>query len=274
MGRQIIGQLTGGTSLGATARSIADRYAIPMEQATRDLNAFLGQLHAGRLVSIRQPQAAEAWLRCRQFATNLFFTILLRHWPGATIPPSRRYEPVPSQIVKGAVEAHVATVAMGALLAIAAAGVFAARNLAFGMSPLSPATIYILFVILAYSAGIGLSALLHELAHYWVCQQFGIRVRSVFVRIGVVGLSHERAAAWPTLVMSAAGPLTAVLTMGLLCLALLNLPIGSESSRLPLAFACLLIGAQHLPGLTPLTRDGRLVLHSVGKLLFSRASNR
>jgi membrane-associated protease RseP (regulator of RpoE activity) len=202
----------------------------------------------------------------------LLLLVWLRAWPSPPSPPSRRYPATPGWILRGAIEAHLATLAGGAVLAILAAGLFAVRNLGLGLPAFSSATPYIVAVMLGYGVGLLASALVHELAHYWAARRCGIRMRAVFVRMCVVGLSHESGPPLPTLLVSAAGPLAALVLMGGLCLLILNLPIGPLSERLPVAFACLTIAVQHLPGLTPLTRDGRLIAGAIGKLFLAAAS--
>jgi hypothetical protein len=46
------------------------------------------------------------------------------------------------------------------------------------------------------------------------------------------------------------------------------------SGRLELAWLLLAVALQHLPGLTPLTADGRLAVAALGLLARSRMANR
>jgi hypothetical protein len=269
LGARIGEDLATGTTFGTLVRTLRQEYGKDEPAARADLNAFISNLHAHRLVSIRQSYLFEVGLRVRQVMVSLVWLARLRVWPGHRSSPQRRYPATPGWIVRGCLEAHQPTVIVGSLLALLAASAYAWRNVQAGLPGITSSTVFVLAVVLGYWVGLGASAILHEFAHYWAARRCGVRVRSIFVRMGVCGISHEPADPLRTGLVSAAGPTTAVSVMWALCVAVLNVPVAPLSTRLPVAFACLLIGAQHLPSLTPFTTEGRSIVRAAGQLLFA-----
>ena len=267
-------RIAAGTTFGRLVSAMSREYALDERDARSDLTAFIGELHAHRLLSIRQGYFGELWHRLVQLLITLLLFTRLRVWPSQPPSPTRRYPATPGWLARAWLEAHAPTMVGGVALAVLAASVYGWRNVRLGLPAISSATLYTVAVVLGYAAGLSGSALLHELAHYAVARRYGVRVRSIYGRITAVGISHEAADPWDTILVSAAGPLAAITLMGGLCLLILNLPIGSMSARLPAAFACLLIAAQHAPGLIPVTRDGKAIAQGLGKLLFTASSKR
>ncbi len=274
IGEGLAKRLADGTTFGRLVVGICREYAIEERDARSDLTAFIGELHAQRLLSIRQSCLGELWHRLTQLPIALLLFVRLRVWPAQPPSPTRRYRPTPGWLVRACLEAHTPTMAVGAALGVIAGSIYAWRNVRLGLPAVTSATLYTVAVFLGYAVGVCGSALLHELAHYATARHCGVELRSIFVRMTMVGITHEPADPGRTILISAAGPLAAITVMGGLCLLLLNLPLGSFSARLPVAFACLLIAAQHAPGLLPITRDGKEIALAAGKLLFTPASKR
>jgi len=268
VGEQLGERLATVTTFGALVLALRQEYGVDEGAARADLNTFISNLQAHRLLSIRQSYLFEVGFRVRQFIVGLLLLARLRVWPGHQPSPHRRYPATPGWIVRGCLEAHQPTVAVGAVLAVLAALAFAWRNVQVGLPAFTSSTLFVLVLVFGYWVGLGVSSILHELAHYWAARRCDVRVRSIFVRMAVCGISHEPADPLRTGLVSAAGPTTAVSVTWGLCVALLNVPIAPLSTRLPVAFACLLIGAQHLPSLTPLTNEGRSIVRAAGELLF------
>src|ERR1700738_3926627 len=81
-------RVAGGTTFGHLVVGMCREYAIDERDARSDLTAFIGELHAHRLLSIRQSYLSELWHRLTQLLLSLLFFARLRVWPAQPSSPT------------------------------------------------------------------------------------------------------------------------------------------------------------------------------------------
>lgn len=273
VGQYVIERLDAHVSIGSLANELAQRFKIEPATASADLRAFAFDLHVHQLVSIRQSYIREFLARVR----NTWFVLHDLIGAGSVVRfayPNRRYPVDGWRIVFGSLEAHQPTICYGLVGALAAALVVALPGTLRGQAPPTNISLYAGRLVLTYVAVLIASSWLHEFVHWWAARRLGLRLKSVFVRMHVVGVTHEGGDPLKSAYVSAAGPAVTVLVLILLAAALWNAPMIPVSGRLELAWLLLAVALQHLSGLTPLTADGRLAVAAMGLLARSRMANR
>lgn len=272
-GRYVLDRQDGTLSMMTLAHEIARRFGIPPSMASRDLHEFVFDLHAHQLVSIRQPYTSELLARTRNLVRGTRDRILF----GSSVQftyPNRRYPVTAWWVVVGGLEAHLPTVGYGVAGAFAAALIVALPGALRNNPP--PPTLPALasLLVLAYVVVLIASGWLHELVHCWVARRLGLRLTSVFVRMHVFGVAHQSDDPVKSAYVSVAGPAVTTVVLAGLALLLWNMPVLLPTARMELALLLLAVALQHLPGLTPLTTDGRLAARAVALLARSRMTGR
>jgi hypothetical protein len=273
VGRFVVHHLDGRLSIGELADEVARHFHIDASQADSDLRGFLFDLHAHHLVSIRQSYLQELLARMRHALAAIRDRTLL----GAAITyayPNRRYPVSPGHVAVACLEAHQPTICYGIIGALGAGAIVALPSLVRGQSVAMEISIQASLLVLIYVAVFVASSWVHESIHCWAARRLGVRLKSVFVRMHVVGVTHEARDPLKTASVSAAGPAATIAILGLLAALMWNLPLISLSVRMELAVLLLAVALQHLPGLTPLTADGRLAVAAMELLARSRMANR
>lgn len=272
-GRYVIERLDAHVSIGSMANELAERFKIEPATARADLRAFVFDLHVHQLVSIRQSYIREFPARVR----NTWFVLRDLIGAGSAVRfayPNRRYPVDGWRIVFGALEAHQPTICYGLVGALAAALIVALPGTLRGQAPPINISLYAGLLVLTYVVLLIASSWLHEFVHWWAARRLGLRLKSVFVRMHVVGVTHVGGDPIKSAYVSAAGPALTMLVLTLLAVVLWNAPMIPVSGRLQLAWLLLAVALQHLSGLTPLTADGRLAVAALGLLARSRMANR
>jgi hypothetical protein len=103
-----------------------------------------------------------------------------------------------------------------------------------------------------------ISAAVHELAHAYAARHMGLRVRSTFVRMFVVGLSHDSGTAVANLLVAVAGPAAALMFLATIGTVIIVAPAAFVVKGTAV-FVCFSVAVQHIASLTPLTREGRMI---------------
>jgi len=273
VGRYVIESLGPDTSISTLANKLARRFEVEPATARADLRAFAFDLHAHQLVSIRQSYIREFLARVRNTwyaARDLALSGSLARFTY----PNRRYPVGGWRVVLGSLEAHQPTVCYGIIGALAAGFAVALPGALRGQGPRITISLYAGLLVLTYVVVLIASSWLHELVHMWAAKHLGLRLKSVFVRMHVVGVTHEGGDPMKSAYVSAAGPAVTVLALVLLALGLSDAPLIPVSGRLEVAVLLLAVALQHLPGLTPLTADGRIAVAALGLLARSRMPDR
>lgn len=263
-GRFILDRQDGTVSVADLARELERSFGIGPSTARTDLYGFLLDLHSLHLVSIRQPYPLELLARIR----NLLWGSVRFSYP------NRRYPVTTWNVLAGGLEAHQTTVAYGIAGAIAAGVLVALPGALRGNPPPLSLSITAALLVLFYVVALIASGWLHELVHCWAAGRLGQRLTSVFVRMHVFGVTHQSNDVIKSAYVSAAGPAVTTLVLSVVAFALWNATILPESARLEFAVLLLAVAVQHVPGLTPLTRDGRFAFRAVALLARSRVPGR
>lgn len=272
-GRLVLDRQDGRVSLNALATEIASRFGISRATAMSDLRGFLGDLHGHQLVSIRQSYARELAARAQNAWREMRDRIALGSHTRFAYP-NRRYPVTFWNVLAAGLEAHQPTVGYGILGALAAAMLVAAPSALRGDPRPAGISMYAGLLVLVYVVVLIASGWLHELVHCWAAGRLGLRLTSVFVRMHVFGVTHVSDDPMKSAFVSAAGPAFTALALGLLAVVVADTPTFALSLRLELAVLLLAVAAQHLPGLTPLTTDGRMAVAAVVHLARSRMAGR
>ncbi len=273
VGRYVVERLDAQPSIGAMAQALAQQFNIEPSTASADLREFVHDLHLHNLVSIRQSYVLESLARVRNtwYAWRTLVTL------GTAVRyayPNRRYPVTGWRVVVGCLEAHQPTACYGVIGALAAAVLIALPGALRGAAPPVDLSLYVGLLVVAYFSVLVASALLHKFAHVWAARRFGLRLTSVFVRMHTVGIAHEGGDQIKSAYVSAAGPAVTVLVLLVLAVGLWNASMFPLSGRLTVVWLLLVVALQHLPGLTPLTNDGRQAAAAIGLLARSWAANR
>jgi hypothetical protein len=125
-----------------------------------------------------------------------------------------------------------------------------------------------------YVGAIIASAAVHELAHFWVARWLGQRIRSVNVRMFVVGVTHDSTHPAKSWVVSLAGPLVTTLLLVAVTLILSRSSVRLSNLAVPLWWILLIVTVQQGVALLPLGADGRRVAAGAATLLRAWSASR
>jgi hypothetical protein len=256
LGRHIAAQLQTGVTIKALIRSIKRTYDIEESKVRADLQQFMTVLSSAQMLSIRQSYLGELGARLRRRASRLLGRPARRPHAGRR-SPYRRYPATPAGILVGSLKAHQPTAAVGLFLAVAIQPLVFLPLIRRGEAPSLRMAFYAVEPLMAYVGLLVASVILHELIHYGVAVRLGVRLKSVYVGPGVVGITQLDDGSGRNGIVSAAGPLGTVLVLIWLALLVpqLHPPYPFTGIAAPVLF--LAVAIVHLLGLTPLTTDGR-----------------
>lgn len=257
-GAVIAEQLVSGTTVGSLRHAVDPAGEMDTERVQADVAGFVSELDAHRLISVEQSFVEEGLARLRSGVRSLYGLLVLAIPPTPPKYPNRRYPATTTGILRGCARAHLPTLWLGPLLAIVAVLIdFAHSSLTtapFGGRALLVAIAFtFVYVIL-----MPISAAVHELAHAYAARRMGLRVRCTFVRMFIVGLSHDSGTAVANVVVAVAGPAAALTFVGAIGTAIIVAPVAFVVKGAAV-FVCFIVALQHTASLTPLTREGRMI---------------
>lgn len=263
----------------SVAEALAEHFQIDQQTARRDLNLYLDDLDARRLVSIRQSFLKEFRVRLWRVLSNLFFALVLQFRHAPVRYPNRRYRPSARRVLLASLEAYQSMLAIGALVLLLIGGLYAVRNLRLGLPAADTLSILTMVVLAVYFLGLIGSGVLHELGHYFMARRLKVPMLSVFARMGVAGLTHVADEPAKTAAIAAAGPLAgAVIPLAFMVGAwympvtwLGPLTVPGANVGVAASWACIAI--LQLRNLTPFTAEGRLLAVSVFRALARRRTH-
>jgi hypothetical protein len=256
LGRHIVPQLETGVTIKALIRSIRRTYDIEERTVRADLQQFFTVLSSAQLLSIQQSYLGELGARIRRRASSLLRRPA-RALQAGRRSPYRRYPATPAGILKGSLKAHQPTMAVGVVLAGAIQPLVFLPLIRRGELPSLRMAFFAVQPLMVYVGLLVASVILHEFIHYWVARQLAVRLKSVYVGPGVVGITQLDDGSGRNGIVSAAGPIGTVLVLIWLALLVPQLHLGYPFTGIAAPVLCLAVAVIHLFGLTPLTSDGK-----------------
>jgi hypothetical protein len=257
-GAVIAEQLAAGTTVGSLRSAVDPAEEVDDERVQADVARFVSELDAHRLISVEQSFVAEGLARLRSGIRSLYWLLIFSLPPAPARYPNRRYPPTTAGILRGCARAHLPTLWLGPLLAVMAVLI----DLLHSSVTVAPFGGRALLVAVAftfvYVMLMPISAAVHELAHAYAARNMGLRVRSTFVRMFIVGLSHDSGTAGENLRVALAGPAAALAFLTAIGTTMILVPVAFVVKGTAV-FVCFIVAVQHVASLTPLTREGRMI---------------
>lgn len=277
MGCFVLDQIDGSASIADLVGETAQHFAVDPGVARADLLDFVAELHTNRLISVRQSFAAEFILRCRLLVWNMLGLLMFRQPYVRPRYPDRRYQATPARIVCACLEAYQLTLYLGVALALAAGILNGIRNSNLGVPFLTTDSITMAVVMIGYFYCLIGSAVVHELAHYWVATGLGVGVSGVFARLGVAGVTHNDDSPGKSALIAMAGPVAGIAVVGVCAGAAIAWPLpiaNGPTIQTAIVYSCSGIALLHLRSLTPVSGEGRRLLGSLRRRYRPTIANR
>jgi hypothetical protein len=256
--------------------ALVERYEIEQDAARADVSRYLADLNSQRLVSIRQSFPLEFLARLGRVLWDLVFAVMFRMPPSRTRYPDRRYRPSASRVVLGCLEAHQSTILLGLLVTALVGTLATVRNVRLGAPAATPSSAFMMLLPLLCFVGLVGSGVVHELGHYWAARRLNVPMASVFVRLGVSGLSHAEVTPARTAVVVAAGPLSGSAVGVAMTVGAWTMPTGwlgpldVRGANIGLAACGAAVTLLQLNSLTPLSAEGRQLAVSTWRTVTRR----
>lgn len=255
----IAATMSGATTVACLQAMLMAKYEIPAEAAREGVLRTLTAMDAARFISTRQSFLLETADRYWSTLSDLYRALMFALPVRGKRYPSTRYSPTLRGILQGVGRAHLATLSAGLLVLTLIALVDLIHSRATGVPVANRQTMAVYGAVAFYFALIPASAAIHEFAHWLACRAMGIKIRCVFARMFIVGVTHEtiasrRGNSWVAL----AGPFGALAALVLVGWIAFRAEL-TPGAVIGILSAVFLVGIQHVASLTPLTAEGREV---------------
>jgi hypothetical protein len=236
----------------------------PAPLVSRGVVGFVAELSRRGLLSIHQSFAREALVVARELP---YLTVagrhdrhLLRH---GTRWPVRRYPATVTGILRSCAEAYQSVLWFGVAVAVVVLVIgLRVDTLNMVRPDTLPGTIAVLtgFFLLIPVTAVG-----HELGHWWAARMLQVPSAGCYSRRGAAGVTYPTAPPRAGLLITLAGPVGGLLTVTLAALVWLGvkpwwIAMRVDQLGLSIALALGVIAAMQVLALTPVARDGRELL--------------
>ncbi len=260
VGREVVRGLDGRHTLGHVTAGIAATYGINPAVVRTDVLALLDQLDEAAMLDVRRPRFAGA-RRLLGTAKMILgrpvaLAVLLADGIPGQRPPARRYQARLAPLLLACVRSQAAIVTAFLVLALAAILFLVVRQPLPASQSLVVTASHAFLKPLLIAAAYVLILAAHECGHLVPLRLLGVPVHYVVVRGLNVGLCHAAASPHKQALVSAAGPLSALMAAFLIT-AYLVLFSGPLLLQQPDYMFPAILGLIHLAGLGPWSSDGR-----------------